>query len=231
MKKLILVAMWITLSNIVSIQAQKTRFPVWTFHSQNTNIYGLSVGIAPEDAQKELEGSTNTFGIRLQTFPLAPFYFLAPKSPISTSDNEYYKTLNGSLGQNIYGLNISTGTFEPVDAYGISLTGFLHYSRKNNGLALAGLSNYIEKGNGVFLAAGGNDIYRGNGLMVSSVWGNGAKYFNGIQISGENHIAGKGCGLQIGVFNKAKNYRGIQIGLWNVNDKRKLPIVNWQFKG
>ena len=37
-------------------------------------------------------------------------------------------------------------------------------------------------------------------------------------------------GLQIGVVNKSKNLRGIQIGIWNVNQKRRLPLINWNFK-
>jgi hypothetical protein len=37
-------------------------------------------------------------------------------------------------------------------------------------------------------------------------------------------------GLQIGIVNKSKNLRGIQIGIWNVNQKRKLPLLNWNFK-
>lgn len=37
-------------------------------------------------------------------------------------------------------------------------------------------------------------------------------------------------GLQIGIRNKSDNMKGIQIGLWNVNGKRKLPIINWNFK-
>jgi hypothetical protein len=32
------------------------------------------------------------------------------------------------------------------------------------------------------------------------------------------------------MFNKTLDLRGIQIGLWNKNGKRSLPLINWQFK-
>jgi hypothetical protein len=42
---------------------------------------------------------------------------------------------------------------------------------------------------------------------------------------------GKKCrGLQIGAFNKCDDFKGIQIGWWNENEKRKLPLINWNFK-
>ena len=74
----------------------------------------------------------------------------------------------------------------------------------------------------------GNEVYSGNGMMISGVV-NYAQQFNGMQISLSNHINNRGAGLQIGLFNRAKNFRGIQLGLWNKNDKRSLPIINWQF--
>lgn len=229
MKKSILIVV-LLISSFSNAQKQKIKLPVWIFHSKNTDVIGLSLGIYPEESWALEDGMNRTYGIRLQTFPLAPFYFLAPKSPLSTSDEKYIKTLKNPISQSVYGLNISTGTFEPIDAYGITAVGILNYSRKNNGLILAGASNFIERGNGIIIAGGGNGIYKGNGLVLSSVWGNNTKYYNGLQISAQNYITRKGSGLQIGIFNKAKDYRGIQIGLWNVNDKRKLPLINWQFK-
>jgi hypothetical protein len=34
-------------------------------------------------------------------------------------------------------------------------------------------------------------------------------------------------GLQIGIFNASKHTKGVQLGIWNKNEKRKLPIINW----
>lgn len=134
--------------------------------------------------------------------------------------------MKSSPTQQVYGFNIASGTFENIDVHGISATIIMHYSRKNNGISAAGLINTVERGNGIYLALGSNEIFKGNGLMASTVWGNYANEFNGIQIGGENHIETKGSGLQVGVFNKSKNFKGFQLGLWNVNEKRKLPIIN-----
>lgn len=220
-----------TFAQTERVEERKFRFPVWITHSKNTDIVGLSLGAFPTDYNNDLLHVTRTFGVRLEAFPLSPFYFLAPRSPLSNSEDAYNFVMKKSATQQVYGLNLSTGTFETIDAYGISITGFMHYSRKNNGLSLAGLTNSIERANGLIIACGGNTTFKGNGIMVSTVWGNGSNYFNGIQISAENYIFKKGRGMQIGVFNKAENFRGIQLGIWNKNDKRSFPIINWQFKG
>ena len=210
-------------------EKRNLRFPVWITHSKNTDILGLSLGAFPTDYGND-NRLTRTFGVRLEVFPLSFFYFLAPKTPISNNEETYQSFMNGHTTQQIYGLNLSTGTFEGIDAYGVSVTGFMHYSRKNNGISIAGMSNSIERANGIIIGFGGNEVFQGNGIMLASVWGNGAIRFNGVQISVENVIFEKGRGVQIGFFNRAKNFRGIQLGLWNKNDKRSFPIINWQFK-
>ena len=53
--------------------------------------------------------------------------------------------------------------------------------------------------------------------------------FNGVVISGLRNKSVKGRGMQVGLLNICKNMKGIQLGLWNVNSKRRLPLVNWSF--
>jgi hypothetical protein len=36
--------------------------------------------------------------------------------------------------------------------------------------------------------------------------------------------------LEIGLLNRTQLLKGFQIGLWNVNSKRKLPLINWSFE-
>lgn len=226
---LIILLMLLTVQLFAQGENQKLRGPVWLVHSANTDIVGLSLGAYPTDFFRDGD-LTRTYGVRLEVFPLSPFYFLVPRSPISYSDEEYDIKMSGETSQQIYGVNLSTGTFQEIDAYGLSVTGFIHYSRKNYGIAVAGVSNQIENANGLIIAPGGNGVYEGNGLMIAGIWGNGAMRFNGLQISAENEIFQKGSGVQIGLWNKAKSFKGVQIGLWNRNDKRSLPIINWQFK-
>jgi len=254
----------ILISQIALTHAQtehkKLRGPVWITHDDNTDIVGLSLGAYPRNILNDSIGTVRTFGLRVEVFPLSPLYFLFPSSPVSSNDKEYISKLQGSVTQQIYGINISTGTYERIDAYGISVSGITHYSRKNNGIALSGVTNNIERLNGIAISSYGNSIYKGNGLIIAGVgnnvkhfkgvavglFGNSiykgkglligggventAQYFSGIQIGIENYILEKGIGLQIGVFNKAVNFKGIQLGIWNKNQKRSLPFINWNFK-
>jgi len=209
---------------------QKIRGPIWITDDANTDVIGLSLAAYPKGIFQGWDTPmSRTFGVKLELSPLSPFFFLAPQSPLqSDSDKDFQNVLQGNPSEKIYGLNLETGNFVEKDIYGISLTAFLHYSRKNNGISLAGVSNTIERGNGLIMAFGGNGVYQANGAMIA-FWGNSAHNFSGVQISAENYINGRGTGVQIGLFNKATNFRGIQLGLWNKNDKRSLPILNWQF--
>ncbi|WP_299255351.1 hypothetical protein [uncultured Aquimarina sp.] len=53
--------------------------------------------------------------------------------------------------------------------------------------------------------------------------------FEGVMISGVRNQSRMGKGVQIGLFNSCKDLRGIQFGLWNKNERRSLPFINWQF--
>jgi hypothetical protein len=54
--------------------------------------------------------------------------------------------------------------------------------------------------------------------------------FKGLCISALRNQAKVGRGVQIALFNSSMNFKGIQIGLWNKNQKRSLPFINWNFK-
>jgi len=58
-------------------------------------------------------------------------------------------------------------------------------------------------------------------------------HFTGVQAGLYNDLENKSesfTGLQVGLFNRTKKLRGIQIGLININEKRILPFINWNFK-
>ncbi len=231
MKKLLITFVLFTITISINSQNQKFRPLLWTTHDTNVDIAGLAFGLSQGTFTRNNNNSLiRVYGIRLEVNPFSFLHFLVPGTPISRSKEAYIKTMAAKVDKKTYGFNISTGSFQDQDTYGISLTGFMHYSRKNNGISIAGMTNSIERANGIVIGFGGNQIRKGNGLMISSAWGNFADHFNGIQISMENHIVGKGTGIQIGIFNKATNFKGIQLGLWNKNDKRSLPIINWNFK-
>ena len=87
----------------------------------------------------------------------------------------------------------------------------------------------MNKMNGVSLTGAILSTGRMNGISVCGI-ANIAETGNGLQLAISN-VSRDYRGLQIGLFNNAKNLRGVQFGLWNRNGKRRLPFVNWQFKG
>ncbi|REC49643.1 hypothetical protein [Chryseobacterium pennipullorum] len=68
-----------------------------------------------------------------------------------------------------------------------------------------------------------------NGVAVSPLY-NFHHTTNGMAISTFANVSKKCRGIQISLFNVCKDSRGIQIGFWNENEKRKFPLINWNFK-
>ncbi|NQY29924.1 MAG: hypothetical protein HRT69_10670 [Flavobacteriaceae bacterium] len=207
---------------------RKVKMPFWVTHVEDTDILGVSFSFFPSNYSDNM-GGNRTFGIRIEPTPISLLEFMFGRPLLSRTEEIYDSKLGLPANQQVYGFNFSTGTSEDIDLYGVSVIGLSQYYHRANGLMLAGV-NQIEKANGLIVGVGGNGVYRGNGVMLASVWGNEANYFNGVQVSAFNAILKKGTGVQIGLWNSAKNFRGIQIGFWNKNDKRSLPIINWNFK-
>jgi hypothetical protein len=99
---------------------------------------------------------------------------------------------------------------------------------KGVSLSIGGLAGGIEANGvsingGIFLAA------RSKGVVLTGSQ-NVVGDFRGAVFSLLRNSSIEGKGVQAGLLNVCKHMKGIQIGLWNVNSKRKLPFVNWCFK-
>jgi len=68
-----------------------------------------------------------------------------------------------------------------------------------------------------------------NGVAFSPLY-NFHHTTRGIAISTIANISQKCRGVQVSLINVCKDSRGIQVGFWNENEKRKFPLVNWNFK-
>lgn len=207
---------------------RKLRFPAWITHSQNTDVLGLSLAAFPKGILRNDTTLTRTYGIRLEASVVAIFAPLMGRSPISRTKNVNESKQEAPLTEIIYGINLSSGTFAETKVNGFSAGLLIQYLYNMNGISMAGMSNLIENHNGIAISGFGNEVYKSNGILIG--FGNLARVFNGIQIGGFNEVMQKGVGLQIGIFNEATNFKGLQFGLWNKNDKRSLPLLNWQFK-
>jgi len=188
---------------------------------KNTN--GLNLGILDAYQKQRING------VNIQANPVTLLYLLIPKAIEIPKEGEETVTING--------LHISTGGMmdgKKLNGVGISM---YHIARETNGISVNGFNSSIGKMNGVQISWLNNSIEKGNGLQLS--FSNGAEKFNGFQIGLANEInSGNGVqigfynstkklkGLQVGVINKSEN-RGFQIGFWNKNSKRTLPLINF----
>lgn len=204
----------------------KKKYLIWTFHTQNTTINGISLGAFPQLNDKDRFVKTN--GIRLE---IPGFGFLVPLgngSPISKIDSVCgkFNRKNYKFDEIINGINISTGTVGKINYNGITIAAIAQFGELNNGIALAGLWNAMDKSNGIQISGLANEALYSSGVQISL--SNSSIIMNGIQIGG-NNFAKEMSGIQIGIWNKSKKTEGIQLGIWNINEKRKIPIFNWNF--
>ncbi|AEK23319.1 LA_2272 family surface repeat-containing protein [Capnocytophaga canimorsus] len=200
------------------VAQQKNYFPVWTYHQNNTNIHGLSVGTFTARY-----ANTLTNGMKVEFIGLGGIALLGGFNRIFFDD----------ITDRVNGICLSTtGMFAlGSQVNGIAIGGVAQAICKVNGVAVSAFGQTFENFNGLTLGMLGSEVLdKGNGMMVGMA-ANRADTFNGIQIAFFfNTIETKGTGLQIGLFNKANNFKGIQIGFWNENQKRKMPIINWNFR-
>jgi hypothetical protein len=96
-----------------------------------------------------------------------------------------------------------------------------------NGLGISGGGiMYGKKLNGLFVNGGICESNTANGIFISGGF-NHFQSVKGISVGGIRNTAVKCTGLQIGLINSCKYLKGLQIGFWNVNSKRKMPLINW----
>ena len=120
------------------------------------------------------------------------------------------------------GINLSTGCFltnTSMNGLNISLG---NKFKKFNGLSIAplGTISTIQNGVSIGLINANNNL---NGISVGVY--NQSFNLKGLQL-GICNISKSNNGIQIGIFNKSYS-KGFQLGLWNKNLKRSLPILNW----
>lgn len=120
------------------------------------------------------------------------------------------------------GLNISSGCFfVNTSMNGLNISAGNKF-KNFNGISIAPLGTLADRQNGfsVGMVNASNDL---NGLVVGAY--NQSVKLDGLQIGLVNQTI-KNHGLQIGLFNRSYS-KGFQLGIWNKNAKRSLPIFNW----
>lgn len=134
--------------------------------------------------------------------------------------------INDNAISNAAFLDDETPNYIQINGLNISSGGFMG-GAKMNGLNISIFSG-MNQMNGLSLSGVVLGTKQFNGLSIAGM-ANITDYGNGLQLAASN-VSRNHKGIQIGLFNHSNNLRGMQFGLWNTNGKRKLPLVNWQFK-
>ena len=180
------------------------RYVVWLLPSLATNIYGIAIGPIGSEAFCQRPYTKYSHGLNIQ---------IPGQGILQTFQVNKMKFTDLKLRE-----NSEAGIFNedaPMRAV-------------HNGLLVSPFGTFTDKVNGVSLSLWMSMGVKINGLSFNLLW-NYYEQINGISIGLVNHAAVI-KGVQIGIVNKTKNLRGFQIGLWNKNEKRTLPIINWNFK-
>lgn len=232
------------------VQKRKTRFPVGLYTTENSTIYGLSVGVGSDIHEATDSVSVRSNGLRIEPISQSLLFFtlIFPVDMVNyPSDEADYAALDKKIPNEIInGINLSCGTNAFANVNGITLSAITQSLKNTNGISIAGIGTCANRSNGMQLSFFNTSALYSNGLMVGgfqtnvykgrgvnlAFWYNEYKYYDGLMISTCNGVMSRPeqfRGLQIGIINRTKKLKGIQIGLWNVNERRSLPFINWNF--
>jgi len=181
------------------------RFILWYTPCEVEEINGISIGFHPKNYKNQMFNERDSLiisGLNLEINPWAIFSLFNPSfnGPFPDSLDLYNEQINKDWQVKINGVNIS-------------LINTINEMRIK-GFNLTGLLTVVDEIHGVTISGINNFSY----------------IMNGVSIAGLRNRATFAKGVQIGLFNKSTELRGFQIGLWNINGRRSLPLINWQFK-
>ena len=153
------------------------------------------------------------------------------------------------LGKRLTGLNVGGVAVLGERVRGVNASGLVVYGRRVAGVSAAGWG--IQAGAGGLtgihagllgagaegpvhgIAAGGVGVFSKSDItgIAGALGLVDARELNGVAVSAHNRVRGTQRGLAVGLVNRARHLRGVQIGLLNeVRDNprllRWLPIVN-----
>ena len=224
-----------------SLQVSKLRsqlFSLSPISKKVDNVNGLTFGIGHIDNKKIVSQTINGMNLEVNPAPIAgalvgfmmimhtPEFIKAHKrdKSIAVDDERFMKIKDWTTTPHLKlnGLNLSTGCFfttTSMNGLNISLGNKFN---NFNGISLAPLGTLAGKQNGLSVG-----IINGNNQLSGAAFGiyNQSQDLNGLHFGIINR-AKRNDGLQVGVYNKSFS-KGFQLGIWNVNSKRSLPLINW----
>jgi hypothetical protein len=176
----------------------KTRNFVWLSPMHAKEINGIAIGVATGNSMfSEMPVKINGLNLNVDFITGLAGMMFTPYTFYEMSVKRFNDSLENEGSNTINGISLSAG-------------GVVEGS----------------KFNGIFINGGLCESYKANGIFVSGVR-NIFQNIRGISVSALRNDAYECKGIQIALINNCKHLKGLQIGLWNVNNKRKLPFINW----
>jgi len=209
MKKLFLsisLLIWIfaSFAQIDSTEKVNRKYIAWISPSNATHVYGMMFNLYPRNGMEKFPDYPKIYGAEINMNPLGLFFPLifAIHSLDPKTHSQPYEELK----------TVDFNSYKRI--YGLQ-AGLVNMEKSIiNGIDINAAGSFDTKTNGLTISAVMNKHYISNGLTVAAIG---------------NHDS-KCTGVQIALINTCKDLKGVQIGLWNKNQKRGLPILNWCFK-
>lgn len=209
----------LALTSLTHCHAQ-TKWLLWSHHHFDTEtVNGISLGVGRfitkyadvNGVKIDIPGLGVFVPMGIGEDPYNPSYIENDSITLSRYDNskESFVTLSDS--------SVTNGLF-------LSLTGDVEYCV--NGVSLHPIGGRVELSNGMMLSGIMSFVTISNGWSASLfILSSGTT--NGLTTSLFHNSTIELNGLQISLFNTSFRTKGVQIGLWNKNEKRSLPFINW----
>lgn len=187
--------------NNSKIKEQDKKYIMWASPSKATHVYGLMFNVWSKDSLP----FPKIYGVEFNICPLGVF------APFLIS---------------FYSLDLPH-TFNLAD----DITDTVDYSKfkKVNGCQIGFINTEPTVINGLDINASGSFESVTNGITLS-VATNSHYMINGFTFAVIANSDDKCRGVQMALLNNCKNLKGFQFGLWNKNQRRSLPFINWAFK-
>jgi len=207
--KALITALALCSSYFISAQAdyadtlaqENKKYIAWASPSKATHVYGLMFNVWPEEKLP----LPKIYGVEFNICPLgifAPFLHTL----YSLDINKLMRITDSKAD------SVNFKTFKKVNGLQIGLINT--EPTIINGLDINASSNSESVTNGITISLASNYHYVINGLTFAVIGNSDYK-----------------CrGVQIALFNACADLKGVQIGLWNKNQKRSMPFINWCFR-
>ncbi len=197
-------SIWLTIFcfTIPSLLAQdQKRCPIWVSPSTATDVYGIMLNFWPNEFTSSYP---NIYGMELNLNPIGIFVpFVLLIHSLNSESHNFIDTNIDSIDFSVY--------------------------KKIYGMQIGTINLEPSFIYGLDINISGSFHSKVNGLTLSLIM-NKHDIINGLTFAMMGNHDVQCRGIQIGLINSSKNLKGLQFGLWNKNQKRSLPIINWCFK-